>query len=278
MKQTLLSFVFAISTFTFGQYEKGNTVVVWTKLKYKESLEGVEGVSPDHWRKSFNEIYQKTNKADNLLKSSLVLSHYWTGASWEYHEVKEYRSIADADKSQAEAGARNRKIWPDEEERRSAWQAVNKYRERGYHGDSHVWENHVRYMKKRKNTSDTPARTVTTVVTRYWKPLGTVEDGSAEERQKMMDKYHRQVTMQNDKVLSQRMVTHYWSGEMKNGEWPVTFITEFATMADADDAETEAKLFEKAFKEKDAQKYSKYWFGKHEDIGVFYNETSFSKN
>jgi hypothetical protein len=45
MKQTLLSFVFAISTFTFGQYEKGNTVVVWTKLKYKESLEGVEGVS-----------------------------------------------------------------------------------------------------------------------------------------------------------------------------------------------------------------------------------------
>ena len=78
MKQTLLSFVFAISTFTFGQYEKGNTVVVWTKLKYKESLEGVEGVSPDDWRKSFNEIYQKTNKADNLLKSSLVLSHYWT--------------------------------------------------------------------------------------------------------------------------------------------------------------------------------------------------------
>ena len=35
---------------------------------------------------------------------------------------------------------------------------------------------------------------------------------------------------------------------------------------------------EKAFKEKDAQKYGKYWFGKHEDIGVFYNETSFSKN
>lgn len=276
MKKILLTLIFVLGTFSFAQYNKGNTVLVWTKLKYKQSLEGIEGVSPKDWAESFGEVYSKRNKINKYLKSSLFLSHYWTGASWEYHEVKEYASMADADKEQQESGAMNRKIWPDEDERRKVWEAVNKYRELGYHGDSHVWENHVRYHKKRKK-SNVPDRTVTTVVTQYWKPLGTVEDGSTEERQKMMDKYHRQVTMKNDKVLSQRMVTHYWSGEMTKGEWPVTFITEFASMADADDTETESKLFQKAFNEKDAQKYGKYWFGKHEDIGVFYNDVSFNK-
>ena len=277
MKKILLTLIFVLGTFSFAQYNKGNTVLVWTKLKYKQSLEGIEGVSPKDWAESFGEVYSKRNKANKYLQSSLFLSHYWTGASWEYHELKEYRSMAEADKEQQESGAMNRKIWPDEDERRKVWEAVNKYRELGYHGDAHVWENHVRYHKKRKKSSKTPDRTVTTVVTRYWKPLGTVEEGTSEERQKMMDKYHRQVTMKNDKVLSQRMVTHYWSGEMTNGEWPVTFITEFASMADADDTETESKLFEKAFKEEDAQKYGKYWFGKHEDIGVFYNDVSFNK-
>ena len=277
MKKILLTTLFVIGTFSYGQYTKGNTVMVWTKLKYKESLEGVEGVSTKDWNESFTEVYTKTNKADKLLKSSLVLSHYWTGASWEYHEVKEYNSIADADKSQAEAGALNRKIWPNDEKRKKVWQAVNKYRQTGYHGDSHVWENHVRYMKKRKKSSKTPDRTVTTVVTRYWKPLSKVENGSADEREKMMDKYHKEITMKNKKVLSQRMVTHYWSGEMKNGEWPVTFITEFASMADADDTETESKLFEKAFSDEEARTNGKYWYGKHEDVGVFYNEVPYSK-
>ena len=44
--------------------------------------------------------------------------------------------------------------------------------------------------------------------------------------------------MKNDKILSQRWVTHLWSGSLSNGYYPITLITEFASMQDADDLET----------------------------------------
>lgn len=276
MKQILLTTLFILSTFSYGQYTEGNTVVVWSSYKFLETLEGVEGASTKDWKESFSEYYTKRNRKDKLLKSSLFLRHYWTGASWDYHEVNEFASMKDADEWSSGSGDLNQKAWPNKDKRAKAIQAVNKYRQRGYHKDTHVWENHPRYMKKRKK-SKTPERTVVTVITQFWKPLSRVENGSADEREKLMDKFFKEVTMKNDKILSQRVLTHYWSDDIDNGHWPLTYIREWASIQDADDTETEAKLVEKAFTEEEQKALGKYWVGKHVDIGVYANDTGFNK-
>ena len=276
MKKLLLTTLFVFSTFSYGQYTEGNTVMIWSSYKFKESLEGVEGASTKDWKESFTEYYSKRNKKEKYLKSSLFLRHYWTGASYDYHEVNEFANMDDASKWASNQPALNQKAWPNKDKRSEAISAVNKYRQTGYHKDTHVWENHPRYMKKRKK-SKTPESTVVTVVTNYWKPLSKVEGGTSEEREKLMDKFFKQVTMKNNNILSQRVVTHYWSDHIDNGQWPLTYIREWNSISDADDTETEAKLVEKAFSKDEQKALGKYWAGKHEDIGVFSNDTAFNK-
>ena len=50
MKKLLLATIFSLSTFSYGQYTDGNTVIVWSSYKFKESLEGVEGASTEDWK------------------------------------------------------------------------------------------------------------------------------------------------------------------------------------------------------------------------------------
>ena len=276
MKKLILVTLFTSATFSYGQYNDGNTVMIWSSYKFQESLEGVQGASTEDWKKSFSEYYSKRNKKDKYLETSLFLRHYWTGASYVYHEVNEFSNMDDASKWASGQADLNKKAWPNDDKRSTAIKAVNKYRQTGYHNDTHVWENHPRYMKKRKK-SKTPERTVVTVITQYWKPLSKVENGSVEEREKLMDKFFKEVIMKNDKILSQRLVTHYWSGYVKNGEWPLTYIREWASITDADDTETETKLVEKAFSEEEQKALGKYWAGKHVDIGVYANDTAFNK-
>ena len=179
--------------------------------------------------------------------------------------------MEDATIASGNASGLNNKAWPDEEERKAALSSWNKYF-KSYHEDVHLFENHKAYHKKAKK--DRPRRTVVVATTNYWKPLSDVEGGSAKERERLMKKFFRSVTMKNDKILSQRVVTHLWSGHVEDGLWPVTYIREFANVVDADDTETENELIDKAFKsDEDKQAYGKYWAGKHDDIGVYFNET-----
>ena len=265
-----------IAGVVFAQYTKGNSVIIWNSGKWVESTEGVEGASTKDWRESVENYYKTRHKKDRLLKSSMLLTHYWTGASYDFHNVVEFSNMADATKWSVIAGDLNKRAWPNDEERESALKAYNKYVQSSYHKDVHVWENHVSWMKKNKS-KDTPDRTVVSVITNYWRPMSKVENGSSEERRKLIDKYFKEVTMKNDKILSQRVVTHYWSGYISNGEWPVTFIREYATMADADDTETGNELFNKAFTEDEQKTYRKYWLGKHKDVGLFHNEAFTNK-
>ena len=40
---------------------------------------------------------------------------------------------------------------------------------------------------------------------------------------------------------------HLWTGSLSKGYYPITTITEFASMTDADDLQYEPKIFDKAF-------------------------------
>jgi len=192
-------------------------------------------------------------------------------------QVNEFQSMDEATAYSGSQAPLNKRAWADEEERKAATSAYGKYFQ-SYHEDVHLFENHVKLEKKKKKSKDNP-NTVVAVMNRYWKPLSKVEGGSAEEREKMMQKYHKEVTMKNDKKISKRTVTHLWTGSLSNGYYPITTITEFASMADADDLQYEPKIFDKAFTDEEKEAYNKYWApASHEDIGLFWNQAYTNKN
>jgi hypothetical protein len=205
------------------------------------------------------------------------LTHYWTGKVTDVNFLNEFKNMEDATLYSGTGGDLNEKTWPNEDERKAAVSGSNKYFQK-YHEDVHLFENRKKLEKKKKKSKENP-NTVVAVMTRYWKPLSKVEGGSSDERDKLMQKYHKKVTMKNDKIVSQRTVTHLWTGALSNGYYPITTITEFASMADADDLQTGPKLYEKVFKsEEDRAAFDKYWApASHEDIGLFWNQSRYNK-
>jgi hypothetical protein len=265
-----------LTTVSYAQYTKGNTVIAWSKYKFKPVSE-VDGHKSGDRGKALLEYHTARNAKTKLLQSSLFLTHYWTGKVTDVNFLNEFKNMEDATLYSGTGGDLNKKTWPNEDERKAAVSGNNKYFQR-YHEDVHLFENRKKLEKKKKKSKDNP-NTVVAVTTRYWKPLSQVEGGSADERDKLMQKYHKKVTMKNDKIISQRTVTHLWTGALSNGYYPITRITEYASMADADDLETEPKLYEKAFKSKeDREAFNKYWApASHEDIGLFWNQSRYNK-
>ena len=126
--------------------------------------------------------------------------------------------------------------------------------------------------------------TVVTITTHYLAPLSEVEGGSAEERSELLDKYYEDVVMKNDKLLSQIVLSHYWSGELGYGKgWPIVYVREWASMTDADDNESWSKVQEEAWpdeaeREAKVKRYFEYWSGNlHEDMGIYYNWVTIQK-
>ena len=126
--------------------------------------------------------------------------------------------------------------------------------------------------------------TVVTITTHYLAPLSEVEGGSAEERSELLDKYYEDVVMKNDKLLSQIVLSHYWSGELGYGKgWPIVYVREWASMTDADDNESWSKAQEEAWpdeaeREAKVKRYFEYWSGNlHEDMGIYYNWVTIQK-
>ncbi|MBT7738055.1 MAG: hypothetical protein HN710_05015 [Candidatus Marinimicrobia bacterium] len=276
MKRLGILLVLMLTTVSYSQYYEGNTVIAWSKYKFKPVSE-VDGHKAGDRGKALLEYHTARNAKTKLLQSSLFLTHYWTGKVTDVNFLNEFKNMEDATLYSGTGGDLNEKTWPNEDERKAAVSGNNKYFQR-YHEDVHLFENRKKLEKKKKKSKDNP-NTVVAVTTRYWKPLSQVEGGSADERDKLMQKYHKKVTMKNDKIISQRTVTHLWTGALSNGYYPITRITEFASMADADDLETGPKLYEKAFKSKeDREAFNKYWApASHEDIGLFWNQSRYNK-
>ncbi len=276
MKRLGILLVLMLTTVSYAQYTKGNTVIAWSKYKFKSVSEIKDYKSGDRG-KALLEYHTARNAKTKLLQSSLFLTHYWTGKQTDVNFLNEFNNLEDATYYSGNSSDLNKKAWAKEDERKAAVSGNNKYFQ-NYHEDVHIFENHVKLEKKKKKSKDNP-NTVVAVTTRYWKPLSQVEGGSADERDKLMQKYHKKVTMKNDKIISRRTVTHLWTGAVSGGYWGITEITEFASMADADDLETEPKLYEKAFKSKeDREALNKYWApASHEDIGLFWNQSRYNK-
>ena len=90
--------------------------------------------------------------------------------------------------------------------------------------------------------------------------------------------------MKDNRVLSQMMLNHYWSGSAGGPHgWPVVIVTEFASMDDLLDEDL-SKLLEAGWpdeKERKAfqDKHRAYWgHYTHDDIGIYYNSVKQQKS
>ena len=57
--------------------------------------------------------------------------------------------------------------------------------------------------------------------------MGLVENGSAEERYELLKKFQKEVIANNPKIVSQKILTHLWSGKVVDGYFPVITISEY---------------------------------------------------
>ena len=273
-----LIFFMVLNNALLGQYDPENEVVTISKY-HLNPLSKVENGSAAERKEVFEEYARKMNPLSTKLKSVMMLGHYWTGSSQDILAVNRWKSIADADESVVTTQEVRKRAWRRDDLREEFMKKYNKYWT-GRHDDLEVLELLNGYTKNRKRKPK--ENTVVTIVQRYMAPLSTLEDGSAEERKELWDEWFENITMENDKLLSQMILRHYWSGTYNpRKETPIIFIREFVSMADADDGGWDESIEafwpdEEQRKERLAQG-NKYWLGRHEDIGIYRNLVNLQK-
>lgn len=99
---------------------------------------------------------------------------------------------------------------------------------------------------------DKPQKHFYTVTT--WK-FTIPEDGSNAELDSLMKVWHDMVVVKNEKVVSEKVLRHYWGHDMR--DW--VFVTEYASWADIEAAgDMQGKLVEAAWPDKaDRKKFFK---------------------
>lgn len=99
---------------------------------------------------------------------------------------------------------------------------------------------------------DKPEGHLYTVTT--WK-IAIPEDGSRAELDSLMTVYHNKVVAKNDKIVSTKVLHHYWGSDNRD----VVFINEYASWGDIEAAgDLQEKLTKEAWPDKaEAQKFFK---------------------
>ena len=267
-------------SFLVAQENEKDYVVTFTKNSLKPMVQIEDGSGAERIE-LFEEYARKMNPLTPELKMSMTLGHYWTGVSTDVITINAYESIADADKVNENEQKTRERAWRRDDVREEFFKNFGKYWVGG-HSDLEIFRLIPERTKSRKRKPK--ENTVITITTHYLAPLSEVEGGSAEERKEIMDKYFEDVEMKNDKLLSQIVLGHYWSGELGYGKgWPIVYVREWASLADADDNESWGKVREQAWpdeaeREAKLKRYFEYWSGNlHEDMGIYYNWVNLQK-
>ena len=275
----ILSCLIVLNNALIGQYDPENEVVTISKYHLKP-LSEVENGSAEERKEVLEEYARKMNPLSTKLKSAMTLGHYWTGSSQDILAVNRWESIADADESVVTTEEVRKRAWRRDDLRQEFMKKYNKYWT-GRHDDLEVLELLNGYTKNRKRKPK--ENTVVTIVRSYMAPLSTVEDGSAEERKELWDEWFENITMENDKLLSQMVLRHYWSGTYNpRKKTPIIFIREWASLVDAEDDGGYDEPIEKFWPDEEQRKErmaqgNKYWLGRHEDIGIYRNLVNLQK-
>lgn len=275
----LFIYVVVACSMALGQYKEGNRIVTLSKY-YLKPTRTVEDGSREERTKLFDENRKKMDIRDNLLFSSNVLYHYLSGKSDEVLVLDEWNSLMDADESIKTRGDRRKKGWPTKKTREEFQKKHGKYWAGG-HTDVGNYELETKMLKRRKKKMK---ENTLIVIQRFtMAPMSSIEGGSGEERDRLIQEWFDKVVMKDDRVLSQMMLNHYWSGSAGGSDgWPVLFVTEFASMEDLLDEDL-SKLLEAGWpdekKRKEFQdKHRAYWGHYiHDDLGIYWNNVKQQK-
>ena len=262
-----------------AQYYPDNNVVTISKY-YLNALSDVEDGSAAERKEVFEENAKKMNPLKEKLISTMVLRHFLGGTSNEVVEINEWASLADADATVVGTADTRKKAWRKDEDREEFMSKLNKYWV-GKHTDVSVLELNMDFLKR-------PARqykenTIVTIAQFNLAPLSKVEDGSAEDRKEVLQKFFDNVVKKDDRILSHMELMHYWSSSAGGPEgWPVIIVNEYATIEDALDEDNSA-LLEKAWPDEEERKafikkFYAYWSnGHHTDLGIHNHWVSLRK-
>ena len=275
----LIAVCFAASTL-LGQSSGDNYVVFISKSSLRPMAQ-VEDGSGEERKELFEEYAREMNPLTTELKMAMTLGHYWSNTSTDVLQINTYESIADADQAGKNEAKTRERAWRRDDVREEFFKKFNKYWVRG-HTDLELMQlvpdrTKVRKRKAKENT-------VVTLTRYYLAPLSNVDGGSAEERKELLDKHFEDVVMNNDKLLSQMVLSHYWSGELGYGKgWPIIYVREWVSFTDAEDNESWTKAREEAWPDEEDRKaamkrFREYWSGGvHEDMGIYYNLVNLQK-
>ena len=276
----LFIFLVIACSMAVGQYKEGNRIVTLSKY-YIKPLRTVEDGSIEERREVFDEHAKKMRIRDNLLVSSNVLYHYLSGRSDEVVILNEWDNIMDADKSIRETADRRKRGWPTKKTREAFQKKWGKYWAGG-HTDLGNYELETKMLKRRKKKMK--ENTYVVIQEYTLAPMSSIEGGSSEERDKILQEWFDKVVMKDNRVLSQMMLNHYWSGSAGGPHgWPVVIVTEFVSMDDLLDEDL-SKLLEAGWpdeKERKAfqDKHRAYWGHYiHDDIGIYRNSVKQQKS
>ena len=277
--KTKILFTLAIMTgVMFGQYNPDNHVVT-ISMNYMNNMDEVEDGSWTKMGELMEEESSKMNRLDKDMISSLVLGHRWSGSLNEIVYIREWKSIADADKSTVGTGDMRKEGWPNDEKRKAFFTAYRKYWT-GKHKDLAVMEMVTSRVKR--NKKKITENSVVTVIEYYLKPMSQVEGGSVEEREALFNEYFNKVIMKNDKIISRRELKHYWSGSLGGGKIPVLLVTEYTNITDAVTGTGNTEVIKKAWPDEEErkaffEKRNKYIAWGHKDIGIHTNWVKMAK-
>ena len=275
----LITVIFTLSTL-LGQGNSENYVVFISKSSLRPMAQ-VEDGSGEERKELFEEFSRKMNPLTTELKMAMTLGHYWSGTSTDVLQINTYESIADADNAGENEAKTRERAWRRDDVREEFFKKFNKYWVRG-HTDLELMRvvpgrTKIRKRKPKENT-------VVTLTRYYLAPISDVDGGSADERKELLDKYFEEVVMNDDKLLSQIVLSHYWSGELGYGKgWPFVYVREWASFADAEDNESLATAREEAWPDEEERKaaikrFVEYWSGGiHEDMGIYNNLVNLQK-
>lgn len=262
-----------------AQYNPENHVVTLS-LYYLKPMSEVEDGTAEERKKVFEEHAKKMNPLETKLVSSMLLGHLWTGSTNEVLELNEWASLADADETISSRSETRKKAWRKEEDRKEHMASFNKYWV-GKHTDIGVYELNMKMLKR-------PSRqykdnTIVTINKFYLAPVSEMENGSAEDRNSVLQTYFDEIVKKDDKIISHMFLQHYWSGSAGGPDgWPVVLVNEYASMEDVLNEDNSA-LWEAAWPDEEERetfqkKFRGYWSNfKHEDLGLHSNWVTLRK-
>lgn len=215
--------IFAVLKTAHAQDDERHFLII----SYKTIMpDGGSAAERDSLESIFTEAVIRKN--DKIL-SQQSMQHYYGPDSRDWIVVRECASWADLDAARLENRKLSRETWPDRPEREAFFKELNKYW-LPMHGD----EIYVGLDKFEKHATQMPSADENHIFTMNTTKITRPDGGSVARRDSLLTLEHEAITMKNDKIISQRILTHRYGSDRR--DW-IT-VTEYAKWEDIAEAAT----------------------------------------